>query len=121
MGSSFRMNEILDSIGRERTIAVFKEEKTFSFLYFLNKEMKICNRLSYFPGYPLFSDSLIYKNEKVYYSPRLLTTYHIKDSIVICIKQVPIFHPNSNLRGQTPWKQPYVNTYKRLDYMLNVK
>ncbi|HRH12460.1 MAG TPA: hypothetical protein PLU73_13150 [Bacteroidia bacterium] len=113
--SSTRINDLIDSLGKEQTIATFKEEKSFSIIYFSNKEMKICNKVSYLPGYPLFSDSMVYKNEKEFYSPRLFSTYIIKDSIVICIKQVPIFHPNSNLRGQTPWKQPYVNSYARID------
>lgn len=110
-----RLKNIIDSIGKENIATAFGEGTGFTVIYFTNKENSSSNKLTYLPGYPFFSDSILIKTRKEFYSPRLQTTYHIKDSTVICIKQVPIFHPNSNLKGQTPWKQPYVNTYKRLD------
>lgn len=110
-----RIDSMVDSIGEERIIVTFKEEKGISIIISENKLTNSYFKLSYLPGYPLFTDSIIYRSKNEYYSPRLFSTYILKDSTVICIKQVPIFHPNSNLRGQTPWKQPYINTYKRIN------
>jgi hypothetical protein len=106
---------ILDSIGEQKIIACFNEDNSLSVLELENKERKIVRKLIFRIGYPIFSDSLVYVKTNQFKSSRTNTIYFIKDSSVISINYVKIIHPSSNWQGQTPWAQPYVNTYKRLD------
>lgn len=103
-----------DSVGLKNTIACFEEGNGFSLIFYSSNDHHSIKKLYFLPGYPPFIDSLIYIQPNVYSSPKLYTSYHIKDSTVLCIQEVPIFHPNSTLKGQSPWKQAYVNSRKRL-------
>lgn len=106
---------VLDSIGASKVIASFNEDDCFNVLVFDNEERKIVKNLIYRPGYPIFIDTLIYIKQNKFKSQCLNTTYFINDSSVVTIQHIKIIHPSSNWQGQTPWQQPYVNTYLRTD------
>lgn len=106
---------VLDSIGASKVTASFNEDDCFNVLVFDTEERKIVKNLIYRAGYPIFIDTLIYKEQNELRSQRLNTIYYINDSTVITIHYVKIIHPSSNWQGQTPWQQPYVNTYERTD------
>jgi len=113
--SKERVDFIIDSIGNSAIIACFYENNGLSIIKFENEENKRLRKLVYRSGYAIFSDSLVYLKPNEFRSPRLNTNYLIKDSTVISIKQAKIIHPSSNWQGQTPWQQPYVSIYTRLD------
>lgn len=113
--SQQHIKSIVDSIGKSKIIACFYEAGGLSVMQFENKETHKASKLVYRLGYALFTDSLVYIKPNEFRSPRLAITYLIKDSTVISIQQAKIIHPSSNWQGQTPWQQPYVNTYARLN------
>lgn len=105
---------VLDSLGN-RSLGCFEEPTGFFIIEFEPNQRKPARKLTYRKGFPLYIDTLAYIKPNEFKSAKEDATYLIKDTCVICINYVKIFHPNSNLKGQTPWVQPYVNTYKRLD------
>lgn len=110
-----RAKILLDSIGRMKIIACYTEHNSICILEYENKIGKKAQKLIYRIGYPLFTDTLVYVKPNEFKSKHLNTTYLIKDSAVLSINYVKIIHPSSNWQGQTPWSQPYVTTYKRID------
>lgn len=111
--STSASRKIIDSIGISKVLACFAEDKSITIIERItnNKTRKLIFR----EGYPLYTDSLIYIKPNEYRSPKLHTTYLIKDSTVLVIQYAKIIHPSSNWQGQTPWSQPYVMIYPRLD------
>ncbi len=110
-----RVKHILDSVGHSNIIATFYEAGGLTVMQYENKETKKARKLIFRLGYHLFIDSLTYLKPNEFRSPRLNTNYIIKDSTVISIQQAKIIHPSSNWQGQTPWQQPYVTIYTRVD------
>lgn len=113
--SQHRIKTIVDSIGSSTIIACFYEAGGLSVMQFENKETHKARKLVYRLGYALFIDSLVYIKPNEFRSPRLNTNYLIKDSTVISVQHAKIIHPSSNWQGQTPWQQPYVSVYPRLN------
>lgn len=110
-----RATVLMDSMGRANILACFAEEGGISILARNQLTHKAARKFLYRTGYPVFTDSLVCVKYDEFKSPRFTTTYLIKDSSVLTIRFVKIIHPSSNWQGQTPWTQPYVNTYKRMD------
>ncbi|MGE0567890.1 MAG: hypothetical protein AB7O73_08065 [Bacteroidia bacterium] len=92
-------------------LAAFNEKDGFSIIYKANNNLFL--EAIYHLNHLAYIDTLDKTNVYEFYSKKFNTTYYIKDSSVIAIERVKIFHPNSNLKGQTPWEQPYVYFYKR--------
>lgn len=113
--SQQRVKIIVDSIGNSNIIACFYEDGGLSVMQFENKQTHKASKLVYRLGYALFIDSLVYIKPNEFRSPRLNTNYLIKDSTVISVQHAKIIHPSSNWQGQTPWQQPYVTIYTRLN------
>ncbi len=107
-----KVEALLDSIGRQNIAACFTEGDA---LLILKNNSRQTQRLCFRKNFPVFADSLICIKHDEYRSPRLNTTYLIKDTAVFCLVTVKIIHPSSNWQGQTPWKQPYVYAFTRLD------
>lgn len=110
-----RANALMDSMGRANILACFAEEGGISILARNQTTHKAARKFLYRTGYPVFTDSLVCVKYDEFRSPHFTTTYLVKDSNVLTIRFVKIIHPSSNWQGQTPWTQPYVNTYKRMD------
>lgn len=106
---------IIDSLHIYNTIACYEESGGLLIFEFDSTQKQIARRITFRKGFPLYIDTLSYMNPHKFHSKLLDMTYLIKDTCVVTIHHVKIFHPNSNLQGQSPWIQPYVNTYKRLD------
>jgi hypothetical protein len=105
---------ILDSIGK-LSLGCYAEPAGFFILEFDGSQKKFARKLTYRKGFPLYIDTLLYIKHNEFRSKRLNMTYLIKDTCVLTIHYVKIIHPSSNWQGQTPWAQPYVTSYKRLD------
>ena len=113
--SAFNYKRITDSLNIENIIAIYEESGSLLILEFDPTQKQLARKLTYRKEFPLYLDTLSYVKPNEFRSKKEDITYLIKDTCVVTIQYVKIFHPNSNLRGQTPWTQPYVNTYKRLD------
>ncbi len=109
------VNKVLDSIGLAKIIASFNEDDCFCVLVTDNVERKTVNKLTYRKGYPIYIDTLVYTKNNELKSLHFNTTYRVTNSSVLKINFVKIIHPSSNWQGQTPWQQPYINTYLRTD------
>lgn len=105
---------ILDSLGA-LSLGCYAEPAGFFILECDASQKKLVRKLTYRKGFPLYIDTLFYVKYDEFRSLKENITYLIKDTCAIAIQYVNIFHPNSNLRGQSPWVQPYVNSYKRLN------
>lgn len=103
---------ILDSVGRQNIAACFVEGDA---LLILKNDRGQTQRICFRKNFPVFADSLVQIKYDEYRSPRLSTTYLIKDTAVFSLVTVKIIHPSSNWQGQTPWQQPYVYSFPRLD------
>ncbi len=109
------VTKVFDSIGVAKVVASFNEDNCFCVLVTDNVERKTVKKLTYRKGYPIFIDTLVYTKINELKSQRFKTTYKIKNTTVLKINFVKIIHPSSNWQGQTPWEQPYINTYLRTD------
>ncbi len=107
--------KIIDSLQIIMPVACHEESGSLLILEFDTTQKQFARKLTYRKGFPLYIDTLSYMNPYKFHSKLLDMTYLIKDTCVVTIHYVKIFHPNSNQQGQNPWVQPYVNTYKRLD------
>jgi hypothetical protein len=105
---------ILDSLDGSN-LTCYSQPGGFFVLEFDASHKKIAKKLTYRKGFPLYIDTLSYIKPNEFRSQRESTTYLIKDTSVLTIHYVKIYHPNSNWQGQTPWIQPYVDTYQRLE------
>ena len=110
-----QIKTVMDSISSSNIIACYHEDVGFSVLVFNTNEKRNARRLTYRKGYPVYTDSLIYKKHDEFRSQKFNTTYLIRDSTVLSINYVKIIHPSSNWQGQTPWQTPYITTYNRID------
>ena len=106
---------ILDSLKAEVIAAAYKEESCFCVFVRLTDNLNGIKKLTFRRNFPVYVDTLLYKNKKAFYSKKINSVYLIKDTSIIQISYVKIIHPSSNWQGQTPWVQPYVTTYNRLD------
>jgi hypothetical protein len=103
-----------DSIGK-LSLGCYREPAGFFILEYDAEKGTLARKLTYRKGFPLYIDTLSYIKPNEFRSKREDVTYLLKDTCVLTIQYVKIFHPNSNQQGQSPWIQPYVNTYKRID------
>jgi hypothetical protein len=111
--SRLTFKRTLDSLGKPN-LGCYKEPSGFFILEF-DASQKFSRKLTYRKGFPVYIDTLSLIKPREFKSTKEDVVYFVKDTSVISIHYVKIFHPNSNLRGQTPWIQPYVYNYKRLN------
>lgn len=104
---------ILDSL-KETNAGCYLEPAGFFILEFTGSQ-KLMRKLTYRKGFPVYIDTLSYVSSKHFHSKKEDIIYLIKDTSLTTIHYVKIFHPNSNMQGQTPWTQPYVTNYRRLN------
>jgi hypothetical protein len=112
--SNAHYRPINDSIGK-LSLGCYREPAGFFILEFDKTQKKVARKLTYRKGYPVYIDTLSYIKYNEFRSKRENMTYLLKDTCVLTIHYVKIIHPSSNWQGQTPWVQPYIDYYKRLD------
>lgn len=99
---------------RDSVIASFLKDETFCVIRTNHQEGFVCD--TYRQGFPTYYDSLTKIKHDEFLSENLNTRYLVKDTCVVAIQTVKIIHPSSNWQGQTPWQQPYIYCFKRIDH-----
>lgn len=104
-----------DSIDPIKVIAVYKEDFANIILVYNSLEKKGARKITYRPGFPVFTDSLLVKGANEFRSLKYTTTYMVNDTSVTSVYDLKVIHPSSNWQGQTPGKEPIITVFRRID------